>query len=98
MKYDVIIIGAGAAGLMAMKELIRSGSTVCLLEAASKPGGRIATIKEPGFAEEVETGAEFIHTELPLTTELLKKAGIAYIPATGDMIPVENGEWKKENV
>ncbi len=96
MKYDVIIIGAGAAGLSAMKYLAEAGYKVCMLEAADTPGGRIATIEEKGFTAPVETGAEFIHGKLPLTFELLKKAGISYEAVEGDMIGVQNGEWQKE--
>jgi len=96
MKYDVIIIGAGAAGLHAMKNLTEAGYKVCILEAAETIGGRIATIEERGFTSPVETGAEFIHGKLPLTFKLLKEAGIAYEPVEGDMIGVRNGAWEKE--
>ena len=96
MKYDVIIIGAGAAGLHAMKNLTEAGYKVCILEAAETIGGRIATIEERGFTGPVETGAEFIHGKLPLTFKLLKEAGIAYEPVEGDMIGVRNGAWEKE--
>src|SRR5215510_803753 len=96
MKYDVIIIGAGAAGLMAMKEVVEAGYHVCMLEALSIAGGRIATIREEGFEVPVETGAEFIHGEAPLTFKLLKKAGISTEEVKGEMIGVQNGEWQKE--
>ena len=96
MKYDIIIIGAGAAGLMAMKDLLAAGYSVCLLEATAKPGGRIATILENGFAEPVEAGAEFIHGKLSLTLQLLNEAGISYTPVGGSMINVQKGKWQKE--
>ena len=96
MKYDVIIVGAGAAGLTAMKDLAEAGYKVCMLEAADSVGGRIATIEEEGFTGLVETGAEFIHGKLPLTFKLLKEAGISYEVVEGDMIGVQNGEWQKE--
>ena len=95
MKYDVIIIGAGCAGLMAMRELLTAGYQVCLLEASPSAGGRIATIKEKGFDMPVETGAEFIHGKLPLTRKLLRKANIPYQPIEGKMISVLNGTWNK---
>jgi monoamine oxidase len=95
MKYDVIIIGAGAAGLSAMREIVKQGYYVCLLEASGIAGGRIATIKE-GFTKPVETGAEFIHGEQKLTLKLLKEAGITYEAVEGEMIGVQNGEWQKE--
>jgi monoamine oxidase len=95
MKYDVIIIGAGAAGLLAMRELAEAGYHVCLLEAAEIAGGRISTIKE-GFQSHVEAGAEFIHGKLPLTFKLLKEAGLSYEVVEGKMIGVQNGNWQTE--
>jgi monoamine oxidase len=97
MKYDVIIIGAGAAGLMAMRTLVNKGYKVCLLEAASFPGGRIATLRDEGFTEIVEAGAEFIHAGSKMTIDLLKEASIPYIAVEGDMVPVHNGEWQNED-
>jgi monoamine oxidase len=93
--YDVIIIGGGAAGLMAMKILLEADYKVCLLEAAPTAGGRIETLIRNGIDDPAEAGAEFIHGELPLTLQLLKEAGIQYEELTGNMIRVQNGEWKK---
>ena len=76
MKYDVIIIGAGAAGLLAMRDLAKAGYHVCMLEAAGIAGGRISAVKE-GFENYVEAGAEFIHGKLPFTFQLLKEAGLS---------------------
>ncbi len=95
MKYDVIIIGAGAAGLSAMKVLAEAGHHVCMLEAAEIAGGRIATIKQ-GFESPVEAGAEFIHGKLPLTFKLIKDAGLSYEAAEGKMTGVQNREWQNE--
>ena len=95
MKHDVIIIGAGAAGLAAMRKLVGAGLHVCMIEAANSPGGRIATIRE-GFKEPAEAGAEFIHGRLPYTIKLIKEAKLSYQPVKGDMIGVRNGEWRKE--
>ena len=95
MKYDVIIIGAGAAGLLAMRDLAKAGYHVCMLEAAGTPGGRISTIKED-FENYVEAGAEFIHGKLPLTFQLLKEAGLSYEAVEGKMIGVRQGQWQSE--
>ncbi|MEO6313529.1 MAG: NAD(P)/FAD-dependent oxidoreductase [Chitinophagaceae bacterium] len=98
MKYDVIIVGAGAAGLMAMKYLLDAGCSVCMLEAAGMPGGRMITVSEPGFDGPVETGAEFVHGDLPLTLALLDEAGVPYTPVDGKMIMVENERGKKSEL
>lgn len=98
MKYDVIIVGAGVAGLTAMRELAGKGLKVCLLEAEPDPGGRITSLSNQGFSEPIEAGAEFIHAKSPLTLALLKEANILYTPVGGEMIPVHRGEWLKENI
>jgi monoamine oxidase len=95
MKYDVIIIGAGAAGLLATRDLAKAGNHVCILEAAGSAGGRISTIKE-GFENYAEAGAEFIHGKLPFTFQLLKEAGLSYEAVEGKMISVQQGQWQTE--
>ena len=54
----VVAIGAGAAGLAAVTELVARGHTVTVLEAQERPGGRIRTLRQP-FADGlyVEEGA-----------------------------------------
>ncbi|WP_153796743.1 flavin monoamine oxidase family protein [Foetidibacter luteolus] len=93
----VVIIGAGAAGLMAAKELTAKGYKVTLLEAADKPGGRIHTIHHPLFEQPIEAGAEFIHGRLPVTLQLLDEAGIEYRPVQGSMIRVNDCKWQEED-
>lgn len=97
MQQPTIIIGAGAAGLMAGLELTTAGHPVIILEAAAHPGGRMNTRTEPGFSAPVEAGAEFIHGHLPLTLGLLDAAGIGYRPVKGRMQRVFHGEWVKED-
>jgi len=46
-SFDVIIIGAGAAGLAAARELSGAGKSVAVLEARSRIGGRIWTTHFP---------------------------------------------------
>src|SRR5437660_224157 len=89
-KFDVIIIGAGAAGLMAAKILCDAEKKVCILEARDRIGGRVHTLHKEGFTKAVDAGAEFIHGELPLTIKLLKEAGIEYHN-------MEGGLWQLKN-
>lgn len=86
---DVLIIGAGAAGLLAALEVVQTGRTVTVLEAKDRCGGRMHTVfTNEGFP--VELGAEFVHGNLPVTKELLQKAG-------GDLIPVNGSIWQSRN-
>jgi monoamine oxidase len=44
--HEVVVVGAGAAGLAAAGELTRSGHRVLVLEARGRPGGRIHTLHD----------------------------------------------------
>ena len=70
---SVIVIGAGAAGLMAAYELSQNGKQVIILEAANRLGGRIHTISDPSFSQPIELGAEFIHGDLSSLYHYLNK-------------------------
>ncbi len=94
---DVIIIGAGAAGLMAAKKLSGAGVSVCVLEARDRVGGRIHTITNNDLATPVEGGAEFIHGNLSATLALLKEAGMEKQELTGETWQVNKGWWNQEN-
>lgn len=59
---DVIIIGAGAAGLAAARVLLAAGRSIAVLEARSRIGGR--AFSENGFFDgTIDHGASFIHVE-----------------------------------
>jgi monoamine oxidase len=60
-NWDVVIIGAGAAGLAAAEEVSKTGCKTLVLEAKSRTGGRVFTTHDPTFPIPLELGAEFIH-------------------------------------
>ena len=91
---SIIIIGAGAAGLMAAYELSKHNKNIILLEAKNRLGGRIHTVYDPAFSQHLETGAEFIHGNLPLTFCLLKEAGIPYHTISGKMVHLKKEKNK----
>jgi monoamine oxidase len=94
---DILIIGAGACGLMAAYEISKTGKKVIVVEGQHRIGGRIHTIHDHNFLMPVETGAEFIHGDFPVTTSLLKEAGINYYPLEGKMFHFRNGELYKDS-
>lgn len=74
--WDVIIIGAGIAGLAAGHALLDDELDVLVLEAKDRLGGRIHTDRQfAGFP--VELGAEFIHGERSATWRWVDRLGLA---------------------
>ncbi|CAL9486099.1 Protoporphyrinogen oxidase [Actinosynnema sp. ALI-1.44] len=72
---DVVVVGAGVAGLTAAHELRRAGRDVRVLEAADHVGGRMTTLRRDGFL--IDTGAEQLPTRgYPATWELLARLGL----------------------
>ena len=63
----VIIIGAGAAGLAAARELARAEVPSLVLEARERPFGRVRTLHEADWPCPVELGAEFVHGAAPVS-------------------------------
>ena len=94
-QRDIIIIGAGAAGLAAAAALGGSGRSVLLLEARDRIGGRIWTRTEPALAAPVELGAEFIHGDSPETSELLRRAGSAALDISGEAWSLIDGRLQR---
>ena len=60
---DVVVIGAGAAGLSAARALVDRGMRVRVLEATSRVGGRVLH-DETLCGWPIELGPEFLHGEL----------------------------------
>ncbi len=82
--FDTLIVGAGAAGLVAAAELSKHRGTVCLLEARDRVGGRMFTRRESGIALPIELGAEFIHGRSPATLGWLAKSNTAIVDSAGE--------------
>jgi monoamine oxidase len=90
--HDVIVIGAGAAGLMAARELTRARKRVLVLEGSHRVGGRVLTLFETRAGMPIELGAEFVHGDAPTTTRLLDEARLATVPVSGEHVRSDDGE------
>ena len=76
---DVLILGAGAAGLAAARDLSHAGLRVTVIEARPRVGGRILTLHDPRSPIPLELGAEFIHGASAETLPLAQAAGLAVL-------------------
>lgn len=76
---EVLVVGAGLAGLAAAAELAGRGVDVLVIEARDRIGGRVHTVRPNGCALPVELGAEFVHGEAPELTALARDAELVLV-------------------
>lgn len=87
---DILVLGAGVAGLAAARELSLAGFAVTVLEARDRIGGRIHTLREGDNRLPIELGAEFVHGSPPETLVIARRAGF-------DLVETENRHWYLKN-
>jgi len=92
---DVLVIGAGAAGLSAAAQLGNAGMSVLLLEARHRLGGRLFTTLDPELGAPIELGAEFIHGLPPEIWKPLQENRILITEVTGESWCSENGQLRR---
>src|SRR5271169_5576850 len=88
-SHDVVVVGAGMAGLTAARTLAEAGLKVLVVEAQDRIGGRIWT-RHVGD-EAIELGAEFIHGRPPELWALIDEAGLETYERGGAQICFEDG-------
>ena len=86
---DVVIIGAGAAGLAAARDLSQRGIRTVVLEARDRVGGRIHSIRDDASPMCIELGAEFVHGSAPLTRRLVREGELTICDVAGE-------RWRSE--
>jgi len=79
MSFDCIVVGAGLAGLTAVRELEKSGRSVLLLEATDSVGGRIKSDFIDGFI--CDRGFQVINPKYPevIKSGVIKSLDFKYI-------------------
>ncbi|MFC5789464.1 FAD-dependent oxidoreductase [Agromyces tardus] len=75
---DVVIVGAGAAGLTAATELVKAGRTVVVLEARDRVGGRLWTDEIDGAM--LEIGGQWVSPDQDALIETLDELGLETYP------------------
>src|SRR5690349_12746885 len=96
-EFDVVIIGAGAAGLAAASKLVRAGRTVALIEARDRIGGRVYTIRPPGATLPIELGADFVHGRPGETFAIAAEAGLRLYEQTGNSWAARDGRLQSDD-
>ncbi len=88
-EADVLIIGAGVAGLQAAATLTQAGLKVAIVEARDRIGGRILTVHPTEVP--VELGAEFVHGRPREIWDLVERANLAIQETQGEFWHFEQG-------
>ncbi|MEB3205045.1 MAG: FAD-dependent oxidoreductase [Candidatus Sericytochromatia bacterium] len=86
-RPPVVVVGAGMAGLAAATRIARAGRTVRILEAATRPGGRVGGGTERGFV--VDDGFQVLFPAYPHLNRLLAIREL-------DLRPVDRGAWIRD--
>src|SRR3954470_8624356 len=90
-ECDVAVVGAGVAGLAAMRALEAKGLRTQVLEARDRIGGRIYTVRDPRVAFPIELGAEFVHGEAEEVVEIVDDAGLVAHSIEGQRLRSRRG-------
>src|SRR3954470_22877235 len=78
-EADVVVVGAGLAGLTAARDLTKQGASVVVLEARDRVGGRV--LNEPiGDGKVVEVGGQWIGPTQHRIAALAHELGVATFP------------------
>ena len=83
---DVLVVGAGLAGLTTASLLHREGLSVHVVEARGRVGGRILTVRPEAAADQgwVDLGATWLWEDQPAVSALAAEVGLATFPQFAD--------------
>ena len=94
---DVLIVGAGVAGLAAADTLAAAQINSLILEARDRIGGRIHTLRTSGSFVPVELGAEFVHGKPPDVWNIIRDRALPVAELNGDNACFEDNRLHRCN-
>ncbi|MGH2913631.1 MAG: flavin monoamine oxidase family protein [Solirubrobacteraceae bacterium] len=84
MRHDVVVLGAGLAGLSAARDLMRGDADVVVLEARARAGGRVQQTTTPD-GRLVQLGGEVVAPFHTAYCELVAELGLTLVPSFPDL-------------
>jgi monoamine oxidase len=95
---EVIVLGAGVAGLACAQRLCAAGIRVTILEARNRVGGRVWTLHPSLTKTPIELGAEFIHGLPRHIWKIVETAGLQTHELTGNRWRLEQARLASSSV
>lgn len=106
-NFDVVVIGAGLAGMAAALGLVDAGLSVVVLEAAGRTGGRVHTLHRPDLPNgRLDLGARQIGIGYKRTWSLLRRFGLSTVDEDPELqsscyfineVLVSAADWPRSN-
>ena len=93
VRADVVVIGAGVAGLAAARRLNEQGVRVIVLEARDRIGGRVFTARDARTPLPIELGAEFLHGDAPEVRAIADEARLTSVDIVGERWRAAHGRF-----
>ncbi|HET7305378.1 MAG TPA: NAD(P)/FAD-dependent oxidoreductase [Segeticoccus sp.] len=78
--HDVVVVGAGLAGLAAARDLAAGGADVLVVEARERVGGRVEQVQQPD-GRTVQLGGEVVGSSHTAYQELVAELGLSLVPS-----------------